>query len=54
MRVQAHTQKRGASSWSDEGHFRTLPGGHAAESHWGYIFMVLFTMVLSYIVFVPE
>ena len=54
VRVQAHTQKRGASSWSEERHFRTLPGGDAAEAHWGYIFMVLFTLVLSYIVFVAE
>ncbi len=54
VRVQAHTQKRGASSWSDVGHFRTLSGGGAAEAYWGYLFMVLFTLLLSYIVFVPE
>ena len=54
VRVQAHTQKRGASSWSDEALFRTLPGGDSAEAYWGYIFMVVFSLLLSYVVFVLE
>ena len=54
VRVQGHTEKRGATAWCEECSFYTRGKADPVEVYVGYVFMCCFAMLLFYVVFGGE